>query len=494
MEQQDEYDIIEEESEGSSRTWLWIAIVAVVAIFAFGVGAAVMLVSNRLSSPGPSQAAAPTETVRVAISVTAVVSGTPTLTVTQTPTHTLTPTPTATLSPTLTPEVVCTEAVDERLAPLYDKTLFGCARAPSQIVWAAWQPFERGGMLWRSDNDRAYVFYADGAWFRVDERWDGGPPADRGAPPSGMQAPIRGFGFVWSRNDEIFARLGWASDQERGFCAIVQDFDSGYLLLSTPVASCTAEGLFNQATAPEWREVRLAAPDARLLGASPSPPQPGANSVRPSGHGLFDAPALGGFTIDANFGEWPGPWRPISAIVYGADKHTGLSDLSAGFQVGWREDGLALAVSVTDDTFRPGPDGTTMWQGDGLELHFDRRLAEDFTSTEANDDDYQIGITPRPNYNGLRGYIWLPFANEGDLSLPHAIVAADQGYDLEVLIPWHVFDLESASIAANQTFGFNLSVSDNDSDSPAQETVASASAARTTHDNPTEWGTLRLLP
>jgi hypothetical protein len=216
--------------------------------------------------------------------------------------------------------------------------------------------------------------------------------------------------------------------------------------------------------------------------------------VRPANQGVFPAARLGGLILDVDFGEWPGGWQPISTVVFGADKHAGPADLSASFQAAWLDDGLALAVRVIDDHFRPGPDGTTMWQGDGLELHFDRQLAEDFTSAQANDDDYQIGIAPNANYRGLRGYRWLPFSSESTLTLPHAVAATDQGYALEVLIPWQVFDLDASAIAPNRVFGFNLSVGDNDGDRPAQETVASASPARTTHDNPTEWGTLRLLP
>src|SRR5690606_1385905 len=135
----------------------------------------------------------------------------------------------------------------------------------------------------------------------------------------------RGFGYVWSHDDEIFARLGWASDQERGFCALVQNFDRGYLLNSSPVASCTDEGLFNQATAPDWREVRLAAPDAQRIdnGAGailpqPDPTRPADANARPANQGDFPAARLDGLVMDASFGEWPGNWQPINAIVYGA--------------------------------------------------------------------------------------------------------------------------------------------------------------------------------
>ncbi|MCB0050559.1 MAG: hypothetical protein KDE24_13570, partial [Caldilinea sp.] len=65
-------------------------------------------------------------------------------------------------------------------------------------------------------------------------------------------------------------------------------------------------------------------------------------------------------------------------------------------------------------------------------------------------------------------------------------------YNIEVLVPWLYFDMGSAEAQPGARFGFNLSLNDNDAETPAQQTVLSASPARTTHDNPTEWGTLVL--
>ncbi|MFZ2422460.1 MAG: sugar-binding protein, partial [Anaerolineae bacterium] len=72
-------------------------------------------------------------------------------------------------------------------------------------------------------------------------------------------------------------------------------------------------------------------------------------------------------------------------------------------------------------------------------------------------------------------------------------VATSRGYDLEALIPWDAFDVTADQLADNMAFGFNLSINDNDGSEPAQQTVLSSSAARTTYDNPSQWGTLVLL-
>lgn len=497
----DDFDIVRDEDEqGFSRsTWLWIGIVALVALFAFGVGAAWMLLNSRLGDTPPATpnpvVALPSPTL------------TPTLTATVLPTETLTVTPTVTVSPPPTPTptsgVACGIAVADLFAPLHDEQQFGCPTDQGAIIWAAWQPFQRGRMLWRSDTDQAYAFFPGGQWFPIQDRWDGSPTADRGAPPPGLLAPERGFGYVWSRNDELFLALGWATDREKGFCALVQTFERGFMLYSINIPSCTPDNLYNHATAADWTPLLILAPESarRAGGPIPVPPPTVQAAVaspdeltRPLAHGVVLAPRLTAIELDARFDDWPGGWQAITAIVQGLVHHTGPADLAADFQAGWNDTGLLLAVRVTDDVYRPGPNGTNLWRGDGIEVHFDRRLADDFTRTIADADDYQIGIAFDRQLRALRAYRWLPFALEGNLSLPGAVRAVEGGYHVEVLIPWHVFQVDPAAGLAGQVFGFNISINDNDGPRPDQQTVLSFSPARTTHDNPAEWATLRLLP
>jgi hypothetical protein len=390
--------------------------------------------------------------------------------------------------------------VEPLFVPLQNQDEFGCATGAASIVWAAYQPFERGSMLWRSDRDTSYVFYSNGSWSPIEEGWDGGPMADRGAPPPGLQAPQRGFGYVWSHSDEYFNGLGWARDQEKGFCALVQDFEKGFMLRSTDVPSCTAENLYNFATAGDWTPLLVAAGDSDQWRNVPSPTlpaeqggsRPEAGVTRPPTNGIFDAINATGFTVDGDVSEWPQAWMPLNTIVLGANKHQGPGDLSANFQVGWNTNGLMLAVRVNDDVSRPGPVGSDLWQGDSLEIQFDRQLAEDINTTQADADDYQVGVAVDPTQGAVRGYLWLPFELEEELGLPGAFRLSDQGYQLEVVIPWYVFEMDGPS--SDRAYGFNLSVNDNDTDGRTQEIVLSASPARTTHDNPTQWGTLRILP
>mgnify|MGYP005840634531 CR=1 FL=1 len=517
MPEVDDFDIVRDEDEVSRprSTWLWIGLVGLVALFAFGVGAAWMMLNSRLGDAPQTLPGAATPNPLVALaSATPIFTDTAVITATvqATATGTVTPTPSPSPMPTPTPGVACGIPVADLFVALYDELQYGCPTDPGAIVWAAWQPFQFGRLLWRSDTDRAYAFLPGDQWFPIVDRWDGSPAANRGAPPPGLLTPERGFGYVWSRNDELFQALGWATDREKGFCALVQTFERGFMLYSLNIPSCTPENLYNHATAGDWSPLLILAPEsARRAGSIlPVPPQTNTGQdpaqigqttlTRPPAHGLVLASQLGNITLDAQFDDWPTAWQPLTAIVQGLVHHTGPTDLSADFQAAWNERGLLLAVRVQDDIYRPGPGGTNLWRGDGIEVHFDRRLADDFTRSVADSDDYQIGIAFDPALRAIRAYRWLPFAREGNLNLSGAVRSVGGSYHVEVIIPWQVFELDpTTELPRTGTtnaylFGFNISINDNDGPRPDQETVLSFSPARTSHDNPTEWATLRLLP
>lgn len=165
------------------------------------------------------------------------------------------------LTPPASPTArACIIPVADDLADLYERTRLGCPTSKDTVAWGAWETFERGAMLWRSDTDEVYAFGQQGArsWLKIPDRWNGQELKGRGNPPPGLQTPVRGFGFVWGERDDLFALLGWATDQERGFCFTLQPFERGFLMRSNPVQSCTPENYYNQATAPDWKPVSLA--------------------------------------------------------------------------------------------------------------------------------------------------------------------------------------------------------------------------------------------
>ncbi len=548
MSNPNDFDILPDDQEGtgrSSRLWLWL-LIAAGAIFVFAVGMALATFTNRLGNN--ELPAIPTvddtvetATVAVAIAATATATVQPVASPTQGPTPAATIAPptvtalpvvpsTSTPVPTVPPTATagCALFLASEFATAYRGEL-GCPTADGTIIWAAWEWFERGAMFWRSDNDRAYVFFTqdqlDGrTWLPIDEKWEGQDLPSRGAPPPGLQAPERGFGYAWGRRDELFQRLGWATDQERGFCALIQPFERGFIFQSSQVESCR-DNLFNQARTAEWRPLLIVALErggwVNLAGSVPPPPPtisaettavptlsptaPPTVAVpptptpttavtqrqRPDGNRLFYANAAA-HTLDANFDDWGEAWNPITTVAEGASNYSGADDVAGEFQVSWSPEGLYLAVRVRDDRYRPGPNGSDMWQGDTLEVHFDRQLAADFDQSFTNEDDYQLGLSWGEARNEVRLYRWLPLAKEGMFPVSGAVAPEGEGYRAEVLLPWTMLDVTAEQLQPDQRFGFNLSISDNDANSPAQESILSASPSRTTYNNPIEWGTLVL--
>jgi hypothetical protein len=138
------------------------------------------------------------------------------------------------------------------VAAAWERSAVGCAAGPVNVIWAAWQPFERGALMWRSDTQRVIAFYNNGAWAEFPDQWaEGVAVPSRGSPPPGLVAPVRGFGYIWGRRDEVASRLGWALTEEKGFCAAIQTFEAGFIFHSSTVKSCQ-DDLYNWATHPSF--------------------------------------------------------------------------------------------------------------------------------------------------------------------------------------------------------------------------------------------------
>ena len=145
-------------------------------------------------------------------------------------------------------EIACEVQVHERLSHLWNHSEFGCPSSAGGTLWSSWQPFQRGHMIWRQDDDAVFVFVTAGEWDRFADDWDDQAlSGTRSTPPEGLQAPVRGFGYLWEADDDVFADVGWATAEERGFCAVFQQYENGFLLLSDPVPSCL-DGHDNEAT------------------------------------------------------------------------------------------------------------------------------------------------------------------------------------------------------------------------------------------------------
>lgn len=200
-------------------------------------------------------AAEPTPEISVTTERAVTASPTSTPKRTRTPTPTRTATPSVEASPTVvesTATPICARSVATQLASAWNRGVLGCPTGQAQVVWAAWQPFERGNMFWSSDTRRVIVFYGDHTWVEFGDQWtEGAPIPSRGDPPAGLLAPIRGFGYIWGTYDTVADGIGWAIDQEKGFCANIQRFEKGIIFHGSTVRFCQDE-LYNWATHPDF--------------------------------------------------------------------------------------------------------------------------------------------------------------------------------------------------------------------------------------------------
>lgn len=110
-------------------------------------------------------------------------------------------------------------------------------------ISAAFQPFERGFMIWLGDRHRIWIAACctstiplGGRWLSFEDAFqDGMPERDPSlVPPPGLYQPVRGFGLVWrtlsdyAYGGSLRELLGWATAPEQGYTAHVEYQPGGY--------------------------------------------------------------------------------------------------------------------------------------------------------------------------------------------------------------------------------------------------------------------------
>ncbi len=196
--------------------------------------------------PAPRPAAAtatPISSPTVTVSPTAVQTATSTLPLTGTPAVTLTP------SLTPTPALVCEVSPEGGFQTVWQsdpllQIVLGCPTSDhpritpqAWIVSTAYQPFERGLMIWSNQigwfpHPVIYVAYDDGNYQRFDDDFDPGvdPTSGGETPPAGLVEPILGFGKIWREGAGVRDRLGWATASEGSGTGRFQLFAGGDMI------------------------------------------------------------------------------------------------------------------------------------------------------------------------------------------------------------------------------------------------------------------------
>jgi hypothetical protein len=186
-------------------------------------------------------------------------------TMTPIPSPTPSPTPLPTATPLLTTDY-CTALPAATLTQAYFQARrsysLGCPQGNPGIVQAAFQRFERGGLLWL--NGVIYIIPSTAlsgtvtaAWLTYADTWDESKPSSDPSltPPDGLQQPIRGFGQLWREQlGGPAAAIGWAVEAETGYQATVQALANG-LMVTLP----NGEALINCSSC---SEIGPAAPPA----------------------------------------------------------------------------------------------------------------------------------------------------------------------------------------------------------------------------------------
>jgi hypothetical protein len=197
-------------------------------------------------------------------------------------------------------------------------------------------------------------------------------------------------------------------------------------------------------------------------------------------------------TIDGDIGDWQLPLYAVETVVAGQAYYANKKDISAEVKLAWDAQFLYIGALVRDTKFVQEATGPQLWKGDSLEVLLDAELADDFEDHTLNLDDFQLGISPG---NLLEtpvpeAYMWAPRQMAGERTdLLIASRLTDDGYMMEVAVPWSEFDVVPQ---AGQHFGFLFSVSDNDTaGNNAQQSVVSFAPQRLLHD-PTAWYDLLL--
>lgn len=103
-------------------------------------------------------------------------------------------------------------------------------------VYSAYQPYDNGFMVWRSDTGDIYVFYSFGAVATYPVSYYGTFPENPSTAPTppGKVRPISGFGRVWGNQPTIMAQLGWATAPEQGYTSVIETLPDGRMRLSLP--------------------------------------------------------------------------------------------------------------------------------------------------------------------------------------------------------------------------------------------------------------------
>lgn len=256
---------------------------------------------------------------------------------------------------------------------------------------------------------------------------------------------------------------------------------------ATPLPQATATALAQAATATSTAAAASATTGPTATTApsiTTTPTGPVQNTL-----GLFVSAAP---NLNGDWSEWKAIEYPAKYVAFVNSAHPGSSGLQAAYRVSWDASYLYLAVKVKDATYVQNATGANLYKGDSIELLLDTNPSGDAGVQSLTKDDYQLGISAGSPSVGANPevYLWFPTSKTGSRTDVKIGTNTSAGYyRIEAAIPWSLFGVTPTN---GMTFGFALSVSDDDSAGTSRQERMVSSVPNRVLTDPTTWGMLTL--
>ncbi|MBL8026807.1 MAG: helix-turn-helix domain-containing protein [Fibrobacteres bacterium] len=194
-------------------------------------------------------------------------------------------------------------------------------------------------------------------------------------------------------------------------------------------------------------------------------------------------------TIDGNSNDWP---AYCDTLHFNCNNNW-ITALSA-----WDNSKLYFFIIVNDAQLWKRPiDTLAYWWYDGIELYLDP-LRDRSSFRKLDDRQLDIHLS-KPTAGNIvdfekgvvKGWTTGFVSKIATLGTMNENRDVDSGYVIELAIHW---DSLKVSPVNNDSLGFDLFNDDNDFDNPYPVTGSWAGTERSNNNNPSEWGTLILMP
>ena len=173
--------------------------------------------------------------------------------------------------------------------------------------------------------------------------------------------------------------------------------------------------------------------------------------------------------------------------VWGAQSSP--ADLTSTFRAVWDDEALYISEERTDDVVSFTESGEALYLSDAIMVFLD--TANDKTGAIYGDGDYAVLATPSDPDGESHVYLREGHDTGADtIVLPGARIAADirdDGYTLELAIPWSALSVTELTPGIGTEYGFSLLSTDNDGGGDWGQIMWSGVG-----DAQSGWGTLRL--